>query len=110
LRTLRCRWSERRACDSEPGVLGLAPRLEVRQVALQGVHGNRESDADIALAGALNLLVDPDDLALEIEERPTGVSRIDGGVGLDHVRDEPLLQAGAGSTEGADDPQGHRPL
>jgi len=49
---------------------------------------------------------DADDPALEVDQGPAGVARVDRGAGLDHVgqRDPVLLVHGA--PEGADDPLG----
>ena len=57
------------------------------------LEGDGEADAHIALAGSLDLLVDPDDLPLHVEQWTAGVSWIDRGIGLNHVADQVLRLA-----------------
>ena len=49
-----------------------------------------------------DLGVDPDQSALRIEQRPTGVARVDGCVGLDGLRNAEGCQRGDGASYGAD--------
>ncbi|MPN28146.1 hypothetical protein SDC9_175585 [bioreactor metagenome] len=51
------------------------------------VHGNidrdRERQTHEPPSAAIDLRVDPDDLAFQVEQRPAGVTRIDRDIGLD---------------------------
>ncbi len=73
--------------DSEKRVLHSADGDQLRGHALDGSRRDRESDAFVPAAVALDLRVDADHLAVEVEERPTRVAVVDRGVGLDRVLD-----------------------
>src|SRR2546429_5774408 len=60
--------------------------LERRQEGIDLVDRDGEADADAAVNGALDRVVDTDDLALRVDKRPARVPRIDRGVGLDQER------------------------
>src|SRR6185437_4483112 len=70
---------------------------------VDGVHRDGERET-------LRLLddgdVDADDLALRVDQRATGVARVDGGVGLDDVLDHLAAIARKGAMERADDADG----
>ena len=53
------------------------------------VDRDGEADAGALVGGAVrrDLIHDADDAALAVEQRATGVARVQGGVGLDRVRD-----------------------
>src|SRR5205085_6327595 len=70
------------------------------------VDRDREAEADARDGG-----VDPDDAAATVRERAAGVARIECGVRLDHVVDEPLVRSGPRRQrppERGDDTRGHR--
>src|SRR2546430_5284942 len=62
---------------------------------LRGVARDRESDADVAraLASGRDRRVDADHPTRGVDQRATGVARVDRGVGLDRVLDRRLLAA-----------------
>src|SRR5580765_3761002 len=70
-----------------------------------GVDRGREPDADVALAltAGLDLGVDPDHLALRVQQRAARVAVVQRGVGLDHVRDRELIRRLDPALDGADD-------
>jgi len=49
------------------------------------VDGDREADADVAAALAVDRAVDADHLTADVEQRPAGVAGIDGRVGLNEI-------------------------
>ena len=66
-------------------------------------HGERH--AHEAPGAAVNLRVDPDDLALEVEQGAAGVAWIDGHIGLNEGN---IVFIGQAPANGADDPLGDR--
>src|SRR5438477_8322641 len=73
----------------------VGPSFERWQELVDLVDRDGKADADAAVNGALDRVVDTDDLALCVDERPARIPRIDRGVGLDQV--------GAGSRGGLAD-------
>src|SRR5256714_13751250 len=63
----------------------VGPSLERRQELGDLVDRDGEADADAAVNRALDRIVDADDLALRVDERPARIPWIDRGVGLDQV-------------------------
>ena len=93
---------ERLAGHAEIRVLDLAVGLElVERVADRG-HRDREADAGVAPRARGDLLVDPDHLALGVEQRPARVPRVDRGVGLDRVVDPEVREPLDGPVGGRD--------
>src|SRR6266571_1888012 len=81
-----CWWQASRS----RGLIGVpfsyvGPSFERRQELVDLVDRDREADADAAVNGALDRVVDTDDLALCVDERSARIPRIDRGVGLDQV-------------------------
>src|SRR3954468_25081024 len=74
---------------AEEAAVDAAVALELRQEPARGVDRHGEADADVAGAAAagLDLRVDPDHATRRVEQRATGVARIDRGVGLDDAVD-----------------------
>src|SRR6478736_1213380 len=79
--------------DPEERVLGLAALDELVGDRLGLLDGDGEADADVAALAAARALaqrrdraVDADELALGVDERATGVARVDRGRRLDGVR------------------------
>ncbi len=71
----------------------------------RGVHGDGQAETD-----ARDGRVDADDAAVRVGQRTTGVARVEQGVGLDHVLDQPGRRTAAGgdaAAERADDAGGH---
>ena len=59
--------------------------LEIAQHPFGAVDRHRETDADAAAVGTVDGRIDPDHVALRIEQRPAAVAGVNGRVGLDHV-------------------------
>ena len=72
-------------------------------IELDGVRRDREADAVVAAGVALDLRVDADHLALEVEQRAAGVAVVDRRVGLDRVVDREVVRRGHLAVERADD-------
>ncbi len=70
------------------------------------VGGNREADALITTGAGEDRGVDPDQLALHVDQRTARVARVDRGVGLDEVL--VVGDADVGPALGRDDPHRHR--
>lgn len=60
---------------------------ELRDYAHDGVHRHGETNPGRGAGGVIDRRVDADEPSCRIEQRPTGVARVDGGVGLDQVID-----------------------
>ena len=71
------------------------------------VAGDGEADA---LRGADDGRVDADDLGARVDERAAGVARVEGGVSLDDIVDEPAGSAAQRAAEAADNAGGDRLL
>ena len=67
---------------------------------LDGVYANRKTDA---LRGQDNGRVDADDLTARIDQRPPGITRVQRGVGLDHVVHEATGLSSKGTAQSAND-------
>ena len=67
--------------------MDLAAALELGDDIGGGLDRDREADALVAAALALDLRVDADHLAGAVDQRPAGVAGVDRRVGLDHVAD-----------------------
>ena len=74
-----------------------------RRDELGGVDGDREADA---LGGLDDGGVDADHLAARVDQRATGVARVERGVGLNHVFDQPTRAGLQRAAKGADDAGG----
>src|SRR5262249_58449745 len=70
---------------AELAALHRAEADELIHDAARHVHGDGEADADIAAAAREDRGIDPDQLAVQVDERAAGIARIDGSVGLDEV-------------------------
>ena len=68
-----------------------------------GVGGNRKADARIRAAGTDDGGVDADHLAAAVEQGPSRISRVYGGVGLDDIVDFSVGDGGDGTAESTDD-------
>jgi hypothetical protein len=67
------------------------------------VDRNRKAHAGIAAGGTDEGGIDANKVALKIDERATGVSRIDRGVGLNEILE--LLDTDIRPVQAADDPR-----
>src|SRR5262249_49553406 len=79
-----CERAGQGAChEAEVAGGGGAAFLELADLGLGGVDRYGEADADAAVAAAarLDLGVDADHAPVGVEQRPTGVARVDRGVG-----------------------------
>ena len=81
-----------RDADAEVGVLHLAAGDERVRDALRRVDRDREADAVVAAGVALDLRVDADHLAAEVQQRAAGVAVVDRGVGLDRAGDRVVVR------------------
>ena len=90
-------------------MLDLAVVLELVRLVRDGVDRDREADADVAAAAAagLDLRVDPDHLAVGVDQRAAGVAGVDRRVGLDHVGDREAVGRLDLALQGGDDAAGH---
>ena len=70
------------------------------------IAGNRKADAHVTAAAAENGGVDTHHLAVQIDQRATGVTRIDRGIGLDEVL--VVIDTDAGAAFGTDYTDGQR--
>src|SRR5919202_764257 len=86
--------------------------LEVRQQPPRRVDGDREADADVAVAASagLELRVDADDAAGRVEQRAAGVAGVDRGVGLDDAVDLEAVRRLDDPLRGRDDARRERAL
>src|SRR5438876_497790 len=78
--------------ELRPGDLALGPQL-IHHV-LRHVRRNREADADVAVVAREDLRVDPDQLALRVDERAARVAVVDRRVGLEEVLVAAVADAG----------------
>ncbi|MCL5281082.1 MAG: hypothetical protein M1376_14375 [Planctomycetes bacterium] len=101
LRQVRCQILDTDAQETPDDLAVLADLLID---VLGDVGRNGEPDADIALA-AEDSRIDAHGLAIEVDQRPARVARIDGGIGLDEI----LVgcQVDVASAQGADDAGGY---
>src|SRR6266852_486549 len=83
---------------------------EIVRDAFGAIDGNGEADAGGGATRRVNRGVDADDFAVRIDERPSGIAAIDGGVGLNGFVDESGLAGLHGSADGADYAGGQRAL
>ncbi len=101
------------AAEAEPGPPHRAVGHQLGEDAPGvGVHGDGQAEA-LADAGTDDGGVDADHPPGAVGQRPTRVARMEGGVGLDHLLDDPLVAAVAGderAAEAADDAGADRPL
>ncbi|KAG1266985.1 hypothetical protein G6F66_014079 [Rhizopus arrhizus] len=77
--------------------------------AARQVGGNRQAQADVAGHAALRIEaggIDADQLALQVDQRATGIARVDRRIGLDEVL--AAQAADAAATHGRDDAGGDR--
>src|SRR5262249_13785508 len=72
---------------------------------LHHVRRDREADADVAARAREDRRVDTDELAVQIDERATGVAGVDRRIGLDEVL--VALRVDARAPERADDSRRH---
>src|SRR5581483_5456117 len=90
--------------DAEPAAPRLAELAELIDHPGHGLRRHRKADADRAARWRDDRRVDADDLAVEIEQRTTGVAAIDRGVGLDVIIIRPRIDI---AVTGRDDAGGH---
>jgi len=83
---------------------------EIVRDTLGGVDGDGETDARGCAGGRVDSGVDADDFAVGIDERASGISAIDGGVGLNGLIDESSLTGLHGAADGADNARGESAL
>ena len=97
------------AADADERVLDLARGDQLLGDLLGGVDRDREADADVAarLTG-LDLRVDPDHLALGVDQRTARVAGVDRRVGLDRVLDREPVRGVDLALDRGDDPRGGR--
>jgi len=96
-------WGDLLNQHAQPAARNLAAAFELVHHVHRHIDGNREGQTLIAAGAAVNLRVDADHLAVEIEQRPAGVAGIDGGVGLDERH---VVIAGQVAAQRADDALG----
>src|SRR5258708_3368762 len=90
--------------DPDPAALYLAGADQFLHDAAGHADRHGEADPDIAAAGGEDRGVDPDHLAVEVDQWPARVAGIDRGVGLDEIL--VAFDAEPAAAEGADDPRG----
>lgn len=71
-----------------------------------GIDRNRKSDPGTGTGGTVNGHVDPDQSPLGIQEGSSGISRVDGRIGLDAALDGSAADALDVASEGRDDSGG----
>src|SRR5262249_25402985 len=91
--------------DAEPASHDATTRDELPHHVARHVGGNREADP---LPRGDDGGIDAHDFAVEVQQRPTRVARIDGGVGLDEIFVGG--HADPGPRGGGDDAGGHRAI
>ena len=74
---------------------------------LDRVRRDREPDARVVARVALDLRVDADDLAAQVQQRAAGVAVVDRGVGLDRVVDREVVRRLHAAVQRADDAERH---
>ncbi len=101
---------ERLRGDADVGVLDLAAIAQLVDRALGEVDRHREADALVTARGGVDLLVDPDHVAVGVEQRAARVAGVDRGVGLDRAVDLELAQRVDRAVGGRDDADRQRLL
>ena len=96
------------ADDAEEGMLGTTVGDQLFGDTDHCIDGDREPDAATGARLGVDGGVDPDETTGPVDERATGVTRVDRGVRLDHVDegiDAPLASGGGqGAADRRDDP------
>ena len=81
----------------------ITSRDQFRHHAAHRVRRHGKANARAGPAGANDLRIDADHAALQVEQRPARVTRVDRRVGLDRLTDEPVfLRALDNPPQGAD--------
>jgi len=98
--------------DTQHAALNLAVLDQLLHDYLGNVAGNGKTDTDISPAptGSCNGGIDTDHLAGHVDQWPTGITWIDGGIGLNEVVVAAEGTQGRGSACRADDAEGGRAL
>src|SRR5262249_57017596 len=94
--------------DAYPGRGPVALADDLGNDAVHDINRDREADTGARAGGRDDGGGYPDHSSCRIEERPSGISRVDGGIGLDDVRDFPPTAGRKPSLERADDARGQR--
>lgn len=83
-------WSARREIlgqvlryDAKLSALDFSVRDQFRKNLLRGSRGNRKAEADAAARRTDDSAVDADHAPIEVQQRTTGIARVDGGIRLD---------------------------
>ena len=71
--------------DSEPSAYNLAVFLKLVKHIFSHVNRYGETNADVTAALAENGSIDANHFSFQIEESAAGVTRVDGGVGLNKI-------------------------
>ena len=90
--------------DAQPSAHDAPMRLQLIHHVARHVDRNREADAVVGAGAAVDRRVDPDDLALGVDQRATRVAGVDRRVGLNEI----VVVAAEDSSFGADDSRRHR--
>ena len=98
--------AERATADAHIAVLIFAIGDQGGDYTLHNVDGDGETHAAVRAAFGADLRVHADDFALFVEQWPTGIAGVDGGVGLDRVGDAEIATRRNRATNGADNAAG----
>ncbi|MGT4621409.1 hypothetical protein [Edwardsiella ictaluri] len=71
--------------DTQHAALGLTVFDQLSVPAVRHIAGDRKDDTDAAADRGQDRGIDPDLFDLEVDQRPAGVTAVDGGVGLNKV-------------------------
>lgn len=69
--------------DAKLSALDFSVRDQFRKNLLSGSRGNRKAEADAAARRTDDSAVDADHAPIEVQQRTTGIARVDGGIRLD---------------------------
>ena len=83
------------AFNAQQAALDFAKLNELVGEGFRHVARDGEADADAAAARRQDRGVDPDKLAVEVQQRAAGVAAVDGGIGLDEILQPFKVQAAA---------------
>ena len=89
--------------DAESGTCDLAVTNQARHDAVDFIDGDRKADAGRRARRAVDGGVDADQAAGGIQQRATGITGVDRGIGLDHAADGALVDGLDFTVERADD-------
>src|SRR5690554_2901021 len=80
----------RRQSHANNGTYNPAMSNELRYNFFYRVHRDRKTDTSARATGAVDHGINAHQLSLRIEQRTTGVTRINGGIGLNNIGDRAL--------------------